>query len=64
MADDRGAWLVRPDDLPNAIDRMRELLSDDTRLERLGAEAKDIVSNMTWANRAEKILAFMDARSR
>ncbi len=56
LEDDRNAVLVPPDALPEAIQRLQALLNDSERLNRLGNTALEDARELTWENRALRIL--------
>ncbi len=66
LVDGVNACLVVPDDLDQATSRLRGILADtdeaaDTR-RRLGCAALDAARERTWANRAQRVLEFVQGR--
>jgi glycosyltransferase involved in cell wall biosynthesis len=63
LRDDENAALVPPDDPDAAIRRLRTLLGDPDRCDRLGQAARADIENHTWPRRAERILHFVQQRN-
>jgi glycosyltransferase involved in cell wall biosynthesis len=57
---DRNAWLVPPGDVAQAESKLKLLLSDGARLERLGNACRDLAADLTWDARAAKIETFFE----
>ena len=57
---DRNAWLVSAGDTSEAEHQLRVLLSDTSRLERLGRAGQAQVAGLTWDSRAAKVEAFAE----
>jgi len=64
LVDGKNAALVPPDEPDAAIRRLRILLNDRELRERLGQAARADISNHTWLRRAERILRFIQRRTR
>jgi glycosyltransferase involved in cell wall biosynthesis len=62
LIDDENAALAPPDDLDAAVRRLRTLLSDPDKCDRLGAAARSDIEANTWPRRAERILQFIRER--
>ncbi|MEM9729428.1 MAG: glycosyltransferase family 4 protein [Myxococcota bacterium] len=56
---DENAWLVEPGDTADAEHELRVLLSDETRLRRLGEASRSQAESLTWKGRAAKIEQFI-----
>lgn len=56
---DENAWLVEPGDTADAEHELRVLLSDETRLRRLGEASRRQAESLTWNGRAAKIEQFI-----
>lgn len=59
---DRNAWLVTAGNASEAERALRELLSDEGRLTRLGEAARRQSDDLTWQSRAAKIDDFIEER--
>jgi glycosyltransferase involved in cell wall biosynthesis len=62
LRDDENAALVPPDDPDAAVRRLRALLDDPDRCDRLGAAARADIADHTWPRRADRVLHFVDRR--
>jgi glycosyltransferase involved in cell wall biosynthesis len=62
LTHDRNAVLVNPDDVPAAVRALRGLFSDQGKMRRLAAAARESAAGLTYARRAEEILRFTKAR--
>ena len=56
------AWLIAPDQPQTAAEALDRLLGDVPLTERLEAGARRAASDLSWDHRAEKIIAFLNAR--
>lgn len=64
LRDGHNARLIQPDDPVAAVHALREMLAAERERERLGEQARADVSELTWASRATRILAFLGERLR
>jgi glycosyltransferase involved in cell wall biosynthesis len=62
LTHDDSACLVSPTDTDDAARMVRDLLADRAQMDRLGARACQVARGFTWAARAQRIVAFLNAR--
>lgn len=61
LTHDENAWLVEADNQTALHTAFKQLVEDPELRKRLARKARKDVDAMTWENRAEKILAFIDS---